>query len=339
LIRTLATGAAVAGGGALAACAQQSGAAQLPPKELPPPETTTVRIVMPPECDPGIWLARDYLLAEGFTDVSFVPTPFVSQTWLTNDLADIAPGHAEFTVATIDAGLPLTILAGLHRGCFELWVDRSIANVRDLRGRRISVRQGKMSDQFFVFFAALLGPIGIDPLKDVHFVESGPEDYPGMISAYTEGRADAVLAGGAQGPFLKRLNAPGHVILDTMVEKPWSQYVCCHLVANRDWAHRNPIATKYVTRAVLRATDVAAKDHARAAHDSVAGGFPKEESLVTAAMAMSTYNWRDLDPEETLRFFGLRLAAIKLIKRTPDQLIQSGTDLAYMRQLRSELKS
>lgn len=338
MIRTLATGAAVAGGSALAACAQQSGAAQIPPKELPPPETTTVRIVMPPECDPGIWFAKDYLLSEGFK-VSFVTTPFTSQRWLTNDLADFAPAHAEFTVATIAAGLPLTILAGLHTGCFELWVDRSIANVRDLRGRRISVRQGSTSDQFFVFFAVLLGSIGIDLLKDVHLVESGPDDYPGMIAAYTEGRADAVLAGGAQGPSLKRLKAPGHVILETMTEKPWSQYVCCHLVANRDWARRNPIATQYVTRAVLRATDAAAKDHARAAHDSVAGGFPKEESLVTAAMDMSTYNWRDLEPEETLRFFGLWLAKVKLIKSTPEQLIQNGTDLAYMRRLRSELKS
>jgi NitT/TauT family transport system substrate-binding protein len=340
LLGTLATGATVVAGGALAACAQQSGAAQLPPKELPPPETTTVRIVMPPECDPGIWLAKDYLMSEGFTDVRFVSTPFTSRGWLTNDLADVAPGHAEFTVATIDAGLPLTILAGLHRGCFELWVDRSIANVRDLRGRRISVRQRDLSDQFFVFFAALLGYVGIDPLKDVHFVESGPEDYPGMISAYTEGRAEAVLAGGAQGPFLRRLKAPGHVILDTMVEKPWSQYVCCHLVANRDWTRRNPIATQHVTRAVLRATDAAAKDHARAAHDSVAGGYPGVESLVIQSMAMSGgYNWRDLEPEETLRFFGLRLAAAKLIKSTPEQLIQRGTDLAYMRQLRRELKS
>lgn len=339
LIRTLATGAAVAGGGALAACAQPGGAAQVPPKDLPPPETTTVRIAIPPECDPGIWLAKDYLLNEGFTDVSFVPTPFVSRTWLTKDLADVAPAHAEFTVATIDAGLPLTILAGLHTGCFELWVDPSIANVRDLRGRRISVRQKDLSDQFFVFFAALLGYIGIDPLKDVNFVESGPDDYPGMIASYAEGRADAVLAGGAQGPLLKRLKAPGHVILDTMVEKPWSQYVCCHLVANRDWTRRNPIATQHVTRAVLRATDAAARDHARAAHDSVAGGFPKDESLIVESMAMSRYNWRDLEPAETLRFFGLRLGAVKLIKSTPEQLIQSGTDLAYMRQLRSELKS
>jgi NitT/TauT family transport system substrate-binding protein len=147
-----------------------------------------------------------------------------------------------------------------------------------------------------------------------------------------------VLAGGAAGPKLRRLpKSPGQVILDTMTDKPWSLYECCHLVANRDWARQNPVATKRVTRAVLKATDRAAQNHALAAHESVAGGFPKEESLVVAAMAMCTYNWRDVEPTETARFFGLRLAEAKVIKSTPQQLIDTGTDFTWMRQLRSQL--
>lgn len=338
LLRTLATGATVAGGGALlAACSQPSGVAQDLATPLPPPETTTVRIVMPPECDPGIWLARDYLRDEGFTDIRYVATPFTTRGWLTGGLADLAPAHPEFMVATIDAGLPLTILAGLHTGCLEVWVDGSIATIGDLRGRRISVRVADMSDQFFVFFAALLGFVGIDANKDVHFVEAGIDNYPGMVAAFTEGRADAVLAGGAEGPKMRRQKARGHVILDTMMHTPWSLYECCHLVANRDWVRQNPVAAKRATRAVIRATDGAAKDHARAAHDAVASGFLKDEALITQTMAMCTYNWRDVEPEDTLTFFGLRLAAAKLIKSTPQQLIAMGADFAYMRRLRSQL--
>jgi NitT/TauT family transport system substrate-binding protein len=52
---------------------------------------------------------------------------------------------------------------------------------------------------------------------------------------------------------------------------------------------------------------------------------------------MCAYDWRELDPEETLRFFALRLAEAKLITSTPQQLIAQGTDLAYLRQLRKEL--
>jgi NitT/TauT family transport system substrate-binding protein len=294
---------------------------------------------MPPECDPGVWLARDYLHDEGFTDVSYVSTSFTTRGWLTDHLADVALAHPEFMVATIDAGLPLTILAGLHTACLELWVDSSITSFNGLRGRRISVRVADLSDQFFAYFATLLAWIGIDPLKDVHFVESGIANYPGMIEAFAQGRAEAVLAGGLEGPRLRQMKAPGHVLLDSMIEKPWSQYECCHLVANRDWALQNPAATKRVTRAIIRSTDRAAQDHPRAAHDAFASGFSTNSSeyLVTQAMNMCTYNWRNVEPEETLRFFGLRLNEAKLIKRTPQEIIGMGANFAYMRQLRSEL--
>jgi NitT/TauT family transport system substrate-binding protein len=333
LLRTLGTGAALVAGSALAACARQSEAASV----LPAPETTTIRIVTPPECDPGIWLAQDYLREEGFTDVSYVNTNFTVRGWLKDGLADIAPAHPEFLVAAIDAGLPLTVLAPLHSSCLELWVDPSVGTIRDLRGRRISVRVGDMSDQFFAFFAALLGYSGMDPLKDVHFVEAGIDNYAGMINAFKERRVEAVLAGGAEGPRLRRLKTLGNVILDTMTDKPWSQYECCHLVANRDWARQNPVAAKRATRAVINATTSAAPDHARAAHDSVAMGFPKEESLVKAAMDMCRYNWRDVEPTETVRWFALRLAEANVIKSTPQQIIDRGTDFAFLRQLRSQL--
>src|SRR5438105_1349465 len=333
LLRTLGTGAAILGGSALAACARQSEAATT---VLPPPETTTLRIVMPPECDPGLWLAKDYLREEGFTDISHVPTNFTTRAWLTDGLADIAPAHPEFMVATIDAGLPLTVLAPLHSACLELWADRSITTVGGLKGRRISVRMKDKSDQFFAFFAALLGYVGIG---DVHFVEAGIDNYGAMIDAFKDGRADAVLAGAAEGPKLRRSGTRGNVILDTMTDKPWSLYECCHLVANRDWARQNPIATKRATRAVMRATNRAAKDHAGAARDSIASGFPKEESLVVAAMNMCKYNWRDVEPTETARFFALRLAEAKVIKSTPQEIIDRGTDFAFLPQLRSELKA
>jgi NitT/TauT family transport system substrate-binding protein len=332
LLRTLGTGAALVAGSALAACARQSEAAS-----LPAPETTTIRIVLPPECDPALWLADDFLRDEGFTVVEHVDTPFTTRGWLKDGSADIAPAHPEFMVATIEAGFPLTVLAPLHSSCLEIWVDPTIATIRDLRGRRISVRVADPSDQFFAFFAALLGFSGMDPLKDVHFVEAGIDNYLGMIGAFREGRVEAVLAGGAEGPRLRRLKTRGNVILDTMTDKPWSLYECCHLVANRDWARKNPAAAKRATRAVMRATDRAATNHAQAAHDAVAAGYPRDESLVKAAMDMCKYNWRDVEPTETLRFFALRLAEAKVITSTPQKIIDSGTDFAFFRQLQSQL--
>jgi NitT/TauT family transport system substrate-binding protein len=128
------------------------------------------------------------------------------------------------------------------------------------------------------------------------------------------------------------------------MDKPWSQYYCCQLVANRDWARRYPIATKRVTRAVLRAADLVAKDRASAAREFVARGFfsttpaATDEAIVTEVIKDLSYDWRGFDPEETLRFFALRLADTKLIRSTSQQIIAQGSDFAYMRQLRSELK-
>jgi NitT/TauT family transport system substrate-binding protein len=331
----LGTGAVFAGGGLLAACAQPTAGVQ-GLATLPPPETTTVRIANPAACDPGLMLAGDYLREEGFTDVRYVATSFIERGWVLNHEADVAPGHPEMIVASLDAGVPFVMLAGLHSGCLEVWVGPGIQTIGQLRGRKIAVRRTDTSDEYYAFFATLLGYVGIDPLKDVEFIAAGTG--AGMISAFIEGRADAVLAAATNGPLFRRLpKLPGQRILATMTDKPWSQYLCCTLMADRDWARQNPIATKRVTRAVLRATDAAAKDPARAAHDAAAALGVADESLVRETMAMCTYNWRELDPEETLRFFALRLADAKLITTTPQQLIAQGTDLAYMRQLRKEL--
>ena len=126
------------------------------------------------------------------------------------------------------------------------------------------------------------------------------------------------------------------------MDAPWSQYYCCELVTNRDWARKNPIATKRATRAFLRAADAVKKDKARAAHEYVARGFyatpsPGDEDVTNEVIKDLSYDWRELDPEDTLRFFALRLADVKLIKSTPQELIAKGSDFAYMRQLRKEL--
>jgi NitT/TauT family transport system substrate-binding protein len=346
LRRSLAVGATITGAGLLAACDQRppSGATS-PSASLPPPETATIRIASPFACDAPLWLAKDFLREEGFTDVQWVNTPGTA-AWITSRVADVGPGHPEAIVAGIDAGVPIVTLAGIHSGCQELWAAPGITSVRDLRGKRVAVFQRNAQDQFFLFFSTLCAYNGIDPLTNVSFFAVGG-DYSGLLTAYLEGRSDAFLAAADGAAVLKREpRNPGTKILDQTTDKPWSQYLCCLLIGNREWTRQNPVATKRFTRAVLRAADATAKDRQSAARAGVGASIRNligqrnapELDILTDTTAMVSYDWREYDPEETLRFFALRLGDVKLIKSTPQQIIAQGSDVAYMRQLRNELK-
>jgi len=49
--------------------------------------------------------------------------------------------------------------------------------------------------------------------------------------------------------------------------------------------------------------------------------------------------WRQANPEDTLRFYALRLYDVGMIKSTPQKLIAQGTDWRFLNELKQELKS
>ena len=48
--------------------------------------------------------------------------------------------------------------------------------------------------------------------------------------------------------------------------------------------------------------------------------------------------WRDFDPEDTVRFYALRLREAGMIKSTPQKIIARGTDWRFLSDLKKELK-
>ena len=49
--------------------------------------------------------------------------------------------------------------------------------------------------------------------------------------------------------------------------------------------------------------------------------------------------WRDYNPEETVRFYALRLREAGMVKGAPQKLIARGTDWRFVEQLKKELKT
>ena len=49
--------------------------------------------------------------------------------------------------------------------------------------------------------------------------------------------------------------------------------------------------------------------------------------------------WREYDPEDTLRFYGLRVREVGMIKNSPQSIIARGTDWRFLKELKKEMKS
>lgn len=111
------------------------------------------------------------------------------------------------------------------------------------------------------------------------------------------------------------------------------------LAGNRDFVAKHPIATKRVLRAILKATDFCAGDAAAAARRMVDGGFTDSYDAALQMLNEVPYNkWRVYDPDDTLRFYALRLREAGMIKSSPGKILADGTDWRFLNELKRELK-
>ena len=132
----------------------------------------------------------------------------------------------------------------------------------------------------------------------------------------------------------------GHVVVNSGADRPWSQYLCCMLAGNREFVRKNPVATKRVLRAVLKASDLCALEPERAARTVIEKGYATNYEYALQTMRDVTYGkWRQYDPEDTVRFYALRLHEAGMIKSSPQKILGQATDLRFFKELRQELKN
>ena len=325
--------AGVAGLGAFDAIGRGGGRTSLAAE--PPPETATISLSKYPGiCIAPQYIVGDLLRAEGFTEIRYVPLPAAFQSdQLARGEADFSLHFAAPTIMAIDAGKPITVIAGIHAGCFELYAAEGILGVADLKGRTVGV-QG-LGSSSHVYVASMASYIGLDPGKDIRWV-TDPAAKP--MQLFLDGKVDAFLATPPE-PQIMRGHNVGRVIVDSTVDRPWSQYFCCTLMGNADFVHKYPVATKRVLRALLKAADLCASEPARAARIMVDGGFTDRYDYALQTLNKLPYGvWREYDPEDTLRFYALRLQEVGIIGSTPQQIIASGTDWRFLNELKRELK-
>jgi NitT/TauT family transport system substrate-binding protein len=308
-----------------------------------PPEVTSIRIQREefdnPICLAPEFVAEDLLRAEGFTDVQYVVTrngPAFTQAFVRGEI-DFGFMFAPGAVRRLDDGVPITVVAGVHPGCFELFVHDPVRTVRDLKGRRAGVpdRRGGPTQLFVSIMAA---HVGLDPEKDIEWVTT--DDVAVPMELFVRGEIDAYLAFVPDFPELRDRKI-GRPILNMAMDKPWSQYFCCLWVGNAEFVREHPVATKRALRAILKATDQCRTEPEDAVRQMVDGGFIKldQAGALQALNEIPWASWRELDPEDSLRFYSLWMHEFGQLNATPNQLIAEGTDWRFLNELKRELKT
>src|SRR5215470_12700913 len=305
-----------------------------PPQDAPP-EITNIRIAKNSTiCIAPQYIADDLLRAEGFTDIQYVErAPANLSAVLGRGEVDFSLHLSAPSIVAIDAGHRISMIAGVHVGCLELFAKEDIQSIRDLKGKKVGVQAWGAHPH--IFLGSMAAYVGLDPIKDIDWVLS-PSVAP--MELFADGRIDAFL-GTPPEPQRLRTRKIGHVIVNSNVDRPWSQYFCCMLTGNRDFVRRHPVATKRVLRAILKATDFCVSNPEGAARRMVDGGFTDRYDDALQTLKDVPYNrWRDYDPEDTVRFYALRLREAGMIKATPGRILAEGTDWRFFNELKRELK-
>jgi len=300
-----------------------------------PPEVRTIRFVHTPAiCVSPQYLAEEMLRLEGFSDVEYVDIPTTrTLTLLEDGRADMTMGGAPDVVAALDASRRVLPLAGIHAGCYELFVNGAITSVKDLKGRKVVITTEDSTERLFI--SSMVAYVGVSP-RDIQWLTTNSSAE--AMETFVAGKADAFL-GFAPQPQELRARKIGRVILDTRQDRPWSQYFCCMLSARRAFVEKYPIATRRALRALLKAVDVCAQEPQKAASFLSAKGYETRTDVALEVLTGLPYRrWRDADPEDTLRFHALRLHEGGMIKSTPQKLIAQGTDWRLLNDVKRELK-
>jgi NitT/TauT family transport system substrate-binding protein len=306
----------------------------------PPPETRRIRLVkFPSVCQAPVFVAEALLRAEGFTDISYVDGGVPgggprNMQILTDGRADMAIHFAAPLAVAIDSGAEISVLGGVHSGCFELFTVPGVRSIKDLKGKTVSVLANESAQH--VFLASIATSVGLDPNRDIQWVFH-PAAQGKLLLA--EGKIDGYL-GFPPDPQELRDKKVGRMLLSSTVDRPWSQYFCCMVTANRAWLRQHPVAAKRVMRAILKGSELCVSDPDIGVKAFLAQGFtPNPEYARQAIRELPYLRWRDYNPEETLRFYALRLREAGMVKSAPQKIIAQGTDWRILDELKRELKT
>ena len=236
-----------------------------------PPETTTIRLA----CDPTICLApgtspRTCCARKASPISATCRGRLTLSTMVARGEIDFDLDTAAWVVSHLDAGEPITALAGVHSGCYELFAHEPIRTISDLKGKRVGIQSSARAGTCYSrSWRRMSGS------TRTRTSTGSPAPTGNPMELFAEGKVDAFLgvparAAGAARP-QDRSRDPQH--------RPRTSHgrstSAAWLFGNREFVRDHPVATKRVLRAILKAADICAAEPERAAQQLVDGGFTR----------------------------------------------------------------
>jgi NitT/TauT family transport system substrate-binding protein len=299
-----------------------------------PPEVSTIRIDAGPIlCVAPEFVADSLLHAEGFTEIRYDDSDKAPVQKLADNVVDWILEFAPTVITESDSGVPVTMVSGVHAGCFELFAQEHIHSVAGLKGRTVGVAPSHVTPRSLVSIMASY--VGLNPETDIHWVR---DPSPRLMQRFIDGNIDAFLTSAPRAQEL-RARGIGHSLVNSATDRPWSQYYCCMLTGRTEFIRKYPVATKRVLRAILKGADLCAAEPERTAQLLVDQGRTARYDYALQALNELSYKvWRDYDPEDTVRWYALRLNEGGFIRSTPDDVIANRTDWRFLNQVKRELR-
>ena len=107
-----------------------------------------------------------------------------------------------------------------------------------------------------------------------------------------------------------------------------------------DYVRQYPVATMRILRAHFKVADLCLSQPELVARQLVDRGFTENYAYALQTMTDVRFNaWRLYDPEDSLRFYGLRMHELGMIKSDPQKMISDSTDWRFLDELKRELKT
>jgi NitT/TauT family transport system substrate-binding protein len=111
------------------------------------------------------------------------------------------------------------------------------------------------------------------------------------------------------------------------------------LTGRTEFIRKYPVATKRVVRAILKGADLCVTEPERTARFLVDRGVTERYDYALQTLKELPYRaWRDYDPEDTVRWYALRLNEGGFTKAVPQDVIANHTNWRFLNELTREMK-